>query len=522
MTKKNLINFLLVASYFAFTFIIGCIPKDSLQWSADGSIGIYSKDGALFLVDGKTGALTKIATTETTTMWPAVSSDGSLLAYGQIIKVDEFKKAINSLPPGEVKLIKTHAEILKQRILIESIRDNKLPGLGESISIGLFSFPANAPNEVIRLGESIASDLRQKSYNDQHTDWINRYLIENADEQLAEKIGPELIKKIKDQELTYFQLILAPIADLNNKKILATSSQQLWRIRFSPDGKLIAYVTERINGDIFEVGFDLYIASLSENIPAALVEKAVAIGYDFRPDCRAIAYLKPEVEDFDKEKFILGSLVEQTIIDSNGRVLAEPVDPNDDENTTIATHTCTGPEKELAGVGYYSWMYISYARDGRIFFTSAKMSLPSSKLDVEKATIFCCDTLTGAISEILPQIALDFTESNCYLFTLSHDSQKILLPGNKNTLGIYALGQELDLSKILIDKNESFGDDSPPKLVSQWKGRDQISCLVAENSHYICPDPNTAARRKEIVILDIEGKLQKVLSKDWPDELLDY
>ncbi len=522
MIKKNLISFLLITSYIAITFIIGCIPKDSLQWSADGSIGIYSKDGALFLVDGKTGSLTQIAPKETTTLWPAISPDGSHFAYGKIVKVDDFNSVIKCLPPGQVKVIKAHAEILKQQILIAGSKDNKLPGLGEGVSIGLFSFPANAPNKVVRLSESISSDLRQKSFNDQHSNWVNRYLVENIDKQLAEKVGPELIEKIKEEDLTYFQLVLSPTADPNDKKILATSSQQLWRIRFSPDAKLIAYVTDRINGDTFEVGFDLYIASPSQSITAALVEQAVAIGYDFRPDGRAIAYMKPEDEDFDKDKFTLGSLVERAIIDPNGRILAAPVNLDASDNMTLAAHNCTGPAKELAGVGYYSWMYILYARDNRIFFTSAKVSLPSSKLDSEKATIFCCDTLTGAISEILPQVALDFTEGNCYLFTLSHDNKKILLPGNKNTLGIYALGQDLDFSKSLIDENESFGDDSPPKLVSQWKGKDQISCLVAEKSHYLCPDPNTPARRKEIVILDTEGKLQKVLSKDWPDELLGF
>jgi hypothetical protein len=504
MTKKNLISFLLIASYVAATFIIGCIPKDSLQWSADGSTGIYSKDGALFLVDGKTGSLTQVAPKETTTLWPAISPDGSHFAYGKIIKVDDFNSAINILPPGQVKVIKAHAEILKQQILTEGIKDGKLPRLGESVSSGL------------------AGIGTKKSFNDQHTNWVNRYLVENIDKQLAEKIGPELIKKTKEEDLTYFQLVLARTADPNDKKILATSSQQLWRIRFSPDAKLIAYVTDRINGDTFEVGFDLYIASLTENIPAALVEKAVAIGYDFRPDCRAIAYMKPEDENFNKDKFVIGSLVEQTIIDPNGRLLASPVKSDDNENTSLATHICNGPPKELAGVGYYSWMYILYARDNRIFFTSAKISLPSSKLNEEKITIFCCDTLTGAVSEILPQVALDFTERNCYLFTLSQDCQKILLPGNKNTLGIYAFGQDHDPLKILIDKNESFGDDAPPNLVSEWKGRDQISCLVAENSHYLCPDPNSPARRKEIVILDAQGKLQKVLSKDWPDELLDF
>jgi hypothetical protein len=109
-----------------------------------------------------------------------------------------------------------------------------------------------------------------------------------------------------------------------------------------------------------------------------------------------------------------------------------------------------------------------------------------------------------------------------YLFALSGDSRKILVPGNKNTLALYALGPDLDKTKVIVDTNESFGDDSPPKLVSQWKGPNQLSCLVSEKSRYLTADPNTPHRRKEIVILDTEGKLVKILSKDWPDELLNY
>jgi hypothetical protein len=490
MTKKNLITFLLIASYTAITFFIGCIPEDSLQWSADGSKGIYSKDGALFLVDGNTGSLTQIAPRETTTNWPAISPDGSLLACGQIVKVEDFNSSFGLLPSVEVKEIKAHAETLGQKILAEGIKDGNLPSL-EDYS------------------------------NEQHTAWVDRYLIEKADEQLAQKIGPAIIKKIKEKELPYYQLVLASTADPNNKKIFATSSRQLWRPRFSPDAKLIAWVADNIAGKTFEAGFDLYVAAISEKNPPVFVAPAVAIGYDFRPDSCAVAYMKPEVENFDKDKSVLGSLVERTIIDPNGKLLASPAIP--DDNTTPAAHICTGPTKEFAGVLYCSWMYISYARDGRhIFFSSSKMTLPSSKLDAEKQTIFCFDILTGAVSDILPQIVIDFTQGNSNLFALSQDSRKILLPGEKNTLGLYVLGGDLNLSKPLIDENESFGEGAPPKLVAQWKGPDLVSCLVLEKSHFLTNDPNTPARRKEIVILDANGNLQQILSKDWPDELLDY
>jgi hypothetical protein len=502
MTKKNLINFLLIATYTAAIFILGCIPEDSLQWSADGSTGIYSKEGALFLVDGSTGSLTQIALKETTTNWPAISFDGSLLAYGQIIRVDDFNNALNLLPPGQVKVIKAHAEILKQKILAEGIKDSDFPF----------------------IGKPIATDTNQKdSFNDQHITWVQRYLVENADSQLDHKIGTELINKTKSKDLTYCQLVCAPTIDPNNRKILATSSQMLWRIRFSPDSRLIAYGADRINGDALDVGYDLYIVSPTENIPPAFIAPATAIGYAFKPDSCAIAYIKPEDEFFDDaQKPTLGSLVERNIIDPNGQFLASP--SKLDGNDPAAIYVCTGPATELAGVLYHPWMHVSYARDNRIFFASAKISLPSSKLDAEKQTIFCCDTFTGALSEIVHQIVLDAAEENLYLFALSHDSRKILLHGKKNTLGIYALGGDLNLSKVLIDDNEGFGkgEDPPLNLVAQWKGSDQVSCLVSEKSHYLTNDPNKPARRKEIVILDTEGKLQQVLSKDWPDELLDF
>ncbi len=502
MTKKNLINFSLIAMYTAAIFILGCIPEDSLQWSADGSTGIYSKEGALFLVDGKTGSLTQIAAEETTTPWPAISPNGTHFAYGQIVPIEDFDDALNLIPANQIKMLQTHAAAVKENIR-EKIDEASI-----------------SKTEII--GGSLFADNVLKSYNEEYRNWIVHYLFEKLDNDgaIAKKLGTKTVEKALEKPVNYYRLILTPSDDPNKRTVVATSIQKIWKISFSPNGKLLTYVTDRIKGDSFKVGFDLYIASLSENIPAALVEQAVAIGYDFRPDSRAIAYMKPEVENFDKDKFILGSLVERTIIDPNDRLIASPVDAND--NTFLATNICSGPAEELAGIFYYSWFFISYAYDGRIFFSSVKMSLPSGKLDEEKGTIFCYDTLTGAISEILPQIAIDFSQGNCHLFALSQDCQKILLPGNKNTLGIYALGRDLNLSKVLIDENESFGDDAPAKLASQWKGRDEISCLVAENSHYLCPDPNNPARRKEIVILDAEGNLQKVLSKDWPDELLDF
>ncbi|MBN2019364.1 MAG: hypothetical protein JW749_03990 [Sedimentisphaerales bacterium] len=487
MTKKNLINLSLAASYVITTLIIGCIPEDSLQWSRDGSKGIYSKKGTLFLVDGNTGTLTQIAPKETTTLWPAISPDGSLFAYSQIVNVSDFNNAFKLLPADQVREISGGAEILRQRIITQDFFDGNIPSL---------------------------DNIR----NEQHLAWVHRYLAENADAQLADKTGSDPLGKIKEKPLSYYQLIMSPVADPNVKKIIMTSNRQLWRLRFSPDSKLIAWVIDNKTDKAFDAGFDLYIARISEKSPGepAFIAPAIAISYDFRPDGRAIAYIKPETENFKGQELVLGSLVEKTIIDPEGKFLVSP------DKETPKRYTCTGPAKELAGVIYYSWMSASYGRDGRIFFSSVKLSVPSSKLDSEEGSVFCCDTLTGTVGDILPQIALDFTQGNYYLFQLSNDSSKILLPGNKNTLGIYAMGPDIESSKILVDVNESFGEDSPPKLVPQWKGPNHVSCLVSEKSHYLTNDPNTPHRRKEIIVLDSSGNLVQILSRDWPDDLLNF
>jgi hypothetical protein len=477
MIKKNLIGISLAASYVIAALIAGCIPEDSLQWNADGSKGIYSKKGAVYLVDGNTGALTKIADNETTALWPAISPDGSMFTYSQIVKVSDFNNAFKLLPPAQTGEIKNSAEILRREILARDVFDGNFPPLNDTC-------------------------------NEQHVAWVQRYLVENADARLADKIGAELIRKTKEKELSYYQLILSPADDPNNKKIIMTSDRQLWRQKFSPDSKLLAFIIDNVNGKTFEAGFDLYITNLTQNTAPALIAPAVSCTYDFRPDGRAFAFLSPEDENLKDQKLALGSLVEFTLFNADGKFLTY---------ARNESHT-----KEYAGVIYNSWMSVSYARDSRIFFSSTKMNLPSSKIDTEKGSVFCADTLTGAVSDILPQLALDFTQGNYYLFQLSHDSRRLLLPGNKNTVGIYALGPDIENSKVLVDVNESFGDDSPPKLVPQWKGQNHVSCLVSQESHYLTNDPNNPHHRKEIVILDDKGNLVQILSKNWPDDLLDF
>ncbi len=116
---------------------------------------------------------------------------------------------------------------------------------------------------------------------------------------------------------------------------------------------------------------------------------------------------------------------------------------------------------------------------------------------------------------------------------------KVLLMMDKNRLGIYRFSD--GWAEAPIEEDEGFGDTV--ELPPAWKGNDEISCLVSENSHFLPrPEPESEVEqveveeeqpegkeeiegeektgRKEIVIFGGDGKFRRVLSESWPDEAI--
>jgi hypothetical protein len=496
----------LAAFYAAVILFAGCIPEDSLEWSQDGSIGLLRVEGALYLVDGKTGALTEIAK-ENIQSWPAISKNGNLIAYSQRVKCASLPEGLKVLPPGQVKMIQYYAEQTRKSILDAG-------GLAD----GKFPFPEQGP--------LVPDDYRN---------WAIRYVCENADDELSRILGGEGIKTGKEKEISYSRIVVAeaalgvaPSAAPDKSRVVAASLFSVVGMKFSPDCKFLAYLMHTQQGQVSNAFEEhgLYVASLGADVKAMLVTHPVAWGYDWRKDSRAIAYLTADSKDLSNENTILGTFEERIVADENGSLLTAPTELS--EQGSAGTHHCTGKTASLAGGIFYPWLKVQYGTGERIFFSSCVLSLPASKKDEPGWSLFCYDCITGTVTDVLPTSVSNHTSKAMSMaqFALSPDGKNVVLPIKNNRLVGYTLGT--DSIEIPIEQDEGFGEEDGLKLAPAWKGNRGVSFLVSENSHFLMARPSLLGTktkdgqekptRKEIVVLE-DGE-SRILSASWPDEIM--
>ncbi|MBN1973060.1 MAG: hypothetical protein JW787_05440 [Sedimentisphaerales bacterium] len=475
--------------YIAALFIIGCIPEDSLEWSEDGSVGLLCVDGALYLVDGQAGSLTEIAKEDDVQPWPDISKDGSLIVYSRKVDINDLSEGLKLLPDGQARMIEYCGKQMREDII-------KAGGLTND-----------------RFPEPSLEILK----DDEVQNWVIRYSFENADEKLINVLGEKGIKLGKGKTLSYYNVIAVPRNNLNDKRVIAASIFPIMMTRISPDKKHAAYIMNvQYEGEDMECS--LYVASLESDVKNVLINQCVAFGYDWSKDSKKIAYLSANPSDFKKE-FILGSLDEIEVADANGALLCNKADIP--EQGLVNTYNSTGGDRSLAGIAFYPWMKVRYETGGRIFFSTIKMSLPTNNMNDPGYSIFCYDPVIGAVTDIMPSEASAYAGQAMGMmqFELSPNGKDVLVPIKENRFAGFTLGaKEVD---IPFSEDDGFGEDDVSKLLPVFKGNNEISFLVSEDNHFLAEaGQSSETNRYEIIVLNRDTGKSRILSKSWPDEIM--
>jgi len=490
----------LVVFYAATLFIAGCFPEEAVLWSDDGSIGVINIGEVLALVDGNTGKLRviemakEIEGQKNPFVSITVSPDGKLIAYCTGSKCSSLSDALKQLPQTQVKLIAHYARQMREQIIRQG-------GLVKS------EFP----------------DVTEGPFApDGYRNWVIRYMCDNADQELIDKLTPEALDKGKSSVIMLFQLFVASIDDtgIKQQQLVTTSLFAIFRPRISPDKRFVAYLLYNEPSEETALRFDLYLASIKGDVKVMRLADYVALGYSWRDDSKAITYIENSIKEIDQE-YSVGTLTSIEVADPNGKLLAKTVPAESTEEGSLATHLHTGKVTHWAGALFHPNMRVQHT-SGRIFFSSIAMNLPASTIDDRFYwSVFCCDLVTRSVTNILPrQVSSHLVEDNATgYFAISPDGKKILLPLRMHRFMIYTLGESSVLSPI--EESEEFGDSIGDnwQMMPAWKGNDEISCLVSENSHFLTKEGQEKHNRKEIVILGADGKLRRVLSENWPDEI---
>jgi hypothetical protein len=465
-------------------FVGGCVPEESLEWSDDGSVGLLRVKGALYLVDGQSGALTAVEEKDVQPR-PGMSKDGTAIVYARQVQCADLTAGLKRLPAGQVKMIDYCAEQMRNDIVAAGgLTKGKLPDC---------KLPALAA--------------------DDYKNWVVRRVCEKYAAEISKAIGTDDLEKECEQKISYFELVIANRNQLDQKRVIATSLLHLSGTTLSPNGKYIAYLMHSPQGKAgASDGQSLLVAAVTGETTAAMIDSLTAFGYDWRSDSRAIVYPQAEVKEASSSDFLPATIREKIVADEQGALLAKPVEPSD--TGTPNTHVCIGEHKHIAGSLFSPDMRAAYGPEGHIFFASMKLQIPAGTLDEGKWSLFCYDPVTQSIFDIIPNTVAENLELNS--FSLSPDGRKAILPMLRNRFGIYKVGQSS--INFPIKPEEGFGDEKAMKFAPAWKSEKGISCLVSEKSHFL---KDKQARRPEVIVINTQGELEMVLSTTWPDAVIE-
>ncbi|MCL2641318.1 MAG: hypothetical protein FWD53_10765 [Phycisphaerales bacterium] len=444
--------------------VAGCVPKERVVWSPDGTRGLVLGSNGVHVCDvagNLTGMMIPWEVQEVAAWMP----DGKRVL---VLRKAELKnwKEIEAVYPEEAAEAKEKADEVIQRIANPDGKWKQFNATDLPRNLTFFYLRDEKP-------ETIKGKLPME------WDDALRLSLERAKVQIYDISGPE----------AKAGATVAWLPDLDG--VFCT-------FRVSPTGDAVAI--SRLSGEHRNASETIVAATDGSGIRMRMEAGAHP---DWTPDGKYLVYIKPRLSDGQSDGR-LGTLARRKIVDDQGVFLKKEIKADD---WPVA--------EDLAGLIFQSETRVRVGKDGRIFFTTLDVKLPMAASDDPEGSIFVVDPgRLATISRVLPRKSQEEVREKggaLAYFELSPDGRWISLPFTDGLVGVLEVGtgQLSMLQEKTVKKPDESKEDQ--LTIPTWRGVDELTFVR----------PREDGKGNEVVRYNLTFREATVISGSWSIEVTD-
>jgi len=445
--------------------MIGCVPE-RVVWSPDGTRAAILGDDGVYVcdADGKIGPM--VAPVGPVVEW---MPDGK----GLVALHDETFATWNDVAaafPAQSKALAADSETLGK------VREDLLAAASPGRSADDF-------DKVIKPGNA---DKRC---------WAVMYLRDHEADALRTKLGDRW-QALAD---TTYQSTVVRVYTLHNDKaepgpILWHGVDKLFSLRVSPTGRAVAIASTGEHVDPVQL-----VVAATDGSGAICDLGEGALYPDWSPDGKYLIYVKPSgpaPQNGDNGR--LGMLVRRQVVDDAGAVL-------DSNKVQVPA------EESLVGLLFDGMLRVRVARDGRIFFIAADVTLPTTPVDVNPhPTLFSIDPGRQAtVTRVVPRGAENDVGDAPQFFELSPDATHLSVPFQDGRVAVIDLATG---KADMVQPNLIGGENDHDRLttVPEWRSTTELTFVRPKEA---------GGPAAEVVRYSVADQSTVIMSADWPAEV---